>query len=475
MLFIRPSSTLIALIAASAFFMENLDGAAITIVLPHIATTFAITPTAASLGITVYMVSLAIFISMSAWAADRFGPRNVFCWAIGAFTLASIACGLSPHFWVFVVARMIQGVAGAFMSPVGRVVVLRSAPKNELMRAFGITIWPGLVAPIVGQPIGGLIATYLSWQWIFFLNVPIGIIGILLLLTFVENRREDHKRRLDLVGLGFMATSLSALLYGLDRLAHEDPNWWLSGGLLVAGVVFGLLAIRHARGHDYPLVDVGLARVRTFASTSISGGTFFRIAMGAAPFLLPLLFQIGFGMTAFNASLLMLAYAGGNLAMKSVTTPILRRFGFRRVLVVNGVFAILTVLAFAFLVPGVPLFVILAALAFAGLTRSLQFTALNTLAYADIPQSSMSSASSMQTMVQQIAFAFGIAFGAVILSLSAAFRGGIGAGISVPDFQVAFLVSTLMTIAAMPWLVRLAHNAGDEVSGYSAARVLKLR
>jgi len=197
--------------------------------------------------------------------------------------------------------------------------------------------------------------------------------------------------------------------------------------------------------------------------------------MGAAPFLLPLLFQIGFGMTAFNASLLMLAYAGGNLAMKSVTTPILRRFGFRRVLVVNGVFAILAVLAFAFLVPGVPLFVILAALAFAGLTRSLQFTALNTLAYADIPQSSMSSASSMQTMVQQIAFAFGIAFGAVILSLSAAFRGGIGAGISVPDFQVAFLVSTLMTIAAMPWLVRLAHNAGDEVSGYSAARALKRR
>ncbi len=466
---LRASPTLIALIVACSFFMENLDGAAITIVLPQVAGTFAITPSAASLGITVYMVSLAIFIAMSAWAADRFGPRNVFCWAIVFFTLSSVACGLSPHFWIFVVARTIQGAAAAFMSPVGRVIVLRTAPKSELMRAFGITIWPGLVAPIIGQPIGGLVATYLSWEWIFFLNLPIGIAGIVLLLTFVDNRREDHKRRLDIVGLALTAASLSSLLYGLDRIAHEDPAWWLSVGLLVAGLIVGAQAVRRARGHDYPLVDIGLAKVHTFALTSISGGTFFRVAMGAVPFLLPLLFQIGFGMTAFDASLLMLAYAGGNLGMKVATNAILRRFGFRRVLAVNGIIVIVSIVSFAFLVPGVPLVLVVASLLLAGLTRSLQFTALNTLAFADIPQSAMSSASSMQAMVQQIAFAFGIALGAVVLSLSSEFRGGMGAGISVPDFQVAFVVSAAMTIAAMPWLLRLAGNAGDEISGYATA------
>ena len=466
----RASPTLIALIVACAFFMENLDGAAITIVLPQIAKTFLISPSAASLGVTIYMVSLAIFLAMSGWAADRFGPRNFFCWAIAVFTLASVACGLSTHFWFFVVTRAVQGAAAAFMSPVGRVIVLRTAPKSELMRAFGITIWPGLVAPIIGQPIGGLIATYLSWKWIFFLNVPIGVAGILLLLTFVDNHRGEHSRRLDLVGLTLTALSLSAMLYGLDLISHEHPDWRLGGGLIIAGLLVGVQAVRHASGHDYPLIDVSLAEVRTFAFTTISGGTFFRIAMGAAPFLLPLLFQIGFGMTAFDSSLLMLAYGGGNLAMKAMTNPILKRFGFRRVLVVNGVVVIISVLSFAFLVPRVPLFLILASLILAGLTRSLQFTALNTLAFADIRQSAMSSASTMQTMLQQVAFAFGIALGAVILSVSAEFRAGAGASIGVPDFQVAFAVSTLMTIAALPWLVKLATDAGDEISGHSRAR-----
>lgn len=207
--------------------------------------------------------------------------------------------------------------------------------------------------------------------------------------------------------------------------------------------------------------------MHNFAATSIWGGAFFRIAMGATPFLLPLLFQIGFGMTAFDAGLLMLAYAGGNLVMKAATTPILRRFGFRRVLVINGVLVTLTTLACAFLAPGLPFAALVAVLAVAGLARSLQFTALNTLAFADIPPSSMGNASTMHAMVQQVAFAFGIAFGAVILSLSAALRGGVGGPFSVADFQITFIGSAIMTVAAMPSLVRLADNAGDEVSGYS--------
>ena len=464
----RPGSTFIALIVAFAYFMENLDGAAITIVLPQIAETYRLSPTAASLGITAYMVSLAIFLAMSGWAADRFGPRNVFCWAIAAFAVASAACALSPHFWMFVAARAVQGIAAAFMSPVGRVIVLRTAPRHELMNAFGITVWPGLIAPIVGQPVAGLIATYLSWQWVFLLNVPLGLIGVALLLACVENRKEHGTRKLDVTGLVLTAISLASLLYALDRLARDTAHLGLTSVLLIVGAAAGVQAVRHARRHDAPLIDVSLARIRSFAATSIWGGTFFRVAMGAAPFLLPLLFQIGFGMTAFHASLLMLAYAAGNLLMKAATNQMLRRFGFRRILMVNGAIVVVSVLAFAALVPGVPLVPIAAVLLFAGLTRSLQFTSLNTLAYAEIPHGGMSNASALQSMVQQIAFAFGIALGAVVLSLSATLRGVGPNAIGVVDFQIAFVVSALFTAAAIPSLRTLAQDVGDEVSGYSA-------
>jgi EmrB/QacA subfamily drug resistance transporter len=466
----RPGSTFVALIVAFAYFMENLDGAAITIILPQIADTFRLSATAASLGITAYMVSLAIFLAMSGWAADRFGPRNVFCLAIAAFAVASAACALSPSFWMFVVARTIQGIAAAFMSPVGRVIVLRTAPKSELMYAFGITVWPGLIAPIVGQPLAGLVTTYLSWQWVFLFNVPLALIGIALLMLCVDNRKEAGTFRLDVVGLGLTAVSLAALLYALDRLSHDTSSLGLPLGLIAVGVLSGLQAIRHAHGHDAPLIDVNLARIRSFAATSIWGGTFFRVAMGASPFLLPLLFQIGFGMTAFHASLLMLAYAAGNLVMKAATNQMLRRFGFRRILMVNGIVVVISVLAFATLVPGVPAPVVIGVLLFAGLTRSLQFTSLNTLAYAEIPHGSMSNASALQSMVQQIAFAFGIALGAVVLSVSASLRGAGPASIQVVDFQVAFVVAALFTAAAMPSLKTLAHDVGDEVSGYSGRR-----
>ena len=465
----RSSSTLVALIVAFAFFMENLDGAAITIVLPQIAETYGIGPAEASLGITIYMISLAVFIPMSGWAAERLGARNVFCWAIAGFTLASIACGLSPTFEMFVAARTVQGAAAAFMSPVGRAIVLRTATKQEMVAAFGITIWPGLMAPIIGQPIGGLIATYASWEWIFFLNAPLGVIGIIMMLAVVDNQKEERRRRLDFTGLLLMAGSLVALLYGLDRLAHEEPGWWLTAALLVAGAGLGVAAVRHANRSAHALIDTRLIHVRTFAVTSITGGTFFRVAMGATPFLLPLLFQIGFGMTAFDASLMMLAYAGGNLAMKAITTATIKRFGFRRILIVNGILVVLSVLSFVFFVPGVPIVLMVVALVFAGVVRSLQFTALNTLGFADIPPQGMTDASAMQSLLQQIAFAFGIAIGAVILSLSATLRVGPGAPIDTPDLQVAFLAATVMTVLAMPSLRRLAPDAGDGVSGHVPA------
>ncbi len=471
---VRSNATLVALIVASAFFMENLDGSAVVVVLPQMAATFHTTASVASIGITIYMVSLAVFLPISAWAADRIGARDLFCAAIAVFTLASIACGYSADLWQFALARAIQGAAAAFMSPVGRIVVLKTAPKHELMQAFGITIWPGLVAPILGQPIGGLIATYATWQWIFFLNVPLGVLGIAAVLRFIENQREPEKRRLDFIGLLLSAASLSLLLFGLDSLAREQSHLGLTVGVLLAGLVLGIAAVRHTHGHEYGLIDTRLAAVPTYSATTIWGGTFFRTAMGAVPFLLPILFQISFGLSPFDTGLLMLAYAGGNLAMKAVTNPILRRFGFRRVLIVNGVLVILSTFACVALVPGVPIVAVGAVLFFAGLVRSLQFTALNTLAFADIPPAGMSGASALMAMMQQIAFAFGIALGAVILNLSSGLAGG-GANTVLPigSFQVAFLATAFLTVAAMPWLVRLAEDAGDSVSGHSARRAAR--
>jgi Na+/melibiose symporter-like transporter len=283
----------------------------------------------------------------------------------------------------------------------------------------------------------------------------------------VENRKQPDTRRLDVTGLALTAVSLASLLYALDRLARDTTHIGLTLILLVIGGAAGVQAVRHANRHDAPLIDWSLSRIRSFSATSISGGTFFRVAMGASPFLLPLLFQIGFGMTAFHASLLMLAYAAGNLVMKAATNQVLRRFGFRRVLMVNGAIVVLSVLAFAALVPGVPLVAIVTVLLLAGLTRSLQFTSLATLAFAEIPHGAMSSASALQSMIQQIAFAFGIALGAVVLGLSATVRGVGPNAIGVVDFQIAFVVAALFTAAAIPSLRTLAHDAGDEVSGYS--------
>ena len=469
----RSNATLVALIVACAFFMENLDGSAVVVVLPQMAATFHTSASVASIGITIYMVALAVLIPISGWGADRMGARNLFCAAIAVFTIASVVCGYSSELWQFAAARAVQGGAAAFMSPVGRIVVLKSAPKHELMRAFGITIWQGLIAPILGQPIGGLIATYATWEWIFFLNVPLGIAAIAAVLSFIDNRREIDRRRLDVVGMVLAAASLSALLYGLDRLSHEAPHLGLTAGLLAVGLFLGVWAVRHAHGHEYGLIDTRLARIQSFSATSIWGGTFFRIAMGAVPFLLPLLFQISFGMTPFDVGILMLTYAGGNLIMKAMTNPILRRFGFRRVLLVNGVLVILSTLSCALLVPGLSIIVIGIVLLVAGGVRSLQFTALNTLAFADIPSTGMSGASTLHAMVQQIAFAFGIALGAVILSVSSELRNATAATMSVADFQIAFVGATILTIVAMPWLVRLAEDAGDVVSGHSARRLAR--
>jgi EmrB/QacA subfamily drug resistance transporter len=456
-------SQLIAFIVAVAFFMENLDGTAIATALPQMALSFGVSPAHLSIGITAYLVTLAIFIPISGWIADRYGARTVFSTAIAVFTVASVFCGVSAGLIQFILARILQGIGGAMMVPVGRLVVLRSSPKNQLIRAIATITWPGLIATVIGPPVGGFITTYFSWHWIFLINVPIGLIGIALVRKFVVNFRSEKRQPLDLPGFLLGAACLSCLMYGVELLGREDADWLMAAIFLLLSLVFGWFTVRQERRTDWPIFNFSLLKIPTY-SLPLLAGSLTVVAIGAAPFLLPLMFQAGFGMSPFESGLLVLVYAAGNLFMKTVTTPTLKRFGFRAVLLTNTPLIALFAIACGLLSADTPIPVIVAVLLGAGLVRSLQFTSLNTLAFSDVPVDRMSSASMMYSTIQQLAFGMGIAFAAVALRLATMFRGDVSV-YRTSDFRVAFGLVAVVALLSLPPYWRLGRNAGIEVSG----------
>ena len=466
-----PSSRRVSLIVAAALFMLLLDGAILNTSLPNMAASLGVTPLALTSAVTVYLLAAAALMPASGWIADRFGPRRVFLTAMAVFTLASMACGFASGLHELMATRFVQGLAAGVMAPVGRTLALRNARKAEVMGAMALIVWPSLLAPVIGPPLGGLITTYASWRWNFFINLPIGMLGVLAVLRWVPDMAVPRPGRLDLRGALLSGAALVLLLFGLERGAQAGPQivHWAAPAMLVgAGIGSGLFALRHLRRAAHPVVSLAPFDVRTFRIATVSAGSFFVLCLQATPFLVPLMFQIAFGLNAVQAGLFTLAYFLGNLSMKTLTTPLLRRFGFRRVMVVNGTLAATAILACALLRADTPVVVTVALLVMAGATRSMQMTALNTLAFADIDPALRAPASTLSSMCTQVSSALGAAVGALLLALSQIAHGR--SALAGPDFKVAFVCIGLIALASVAGFARLRPADGAEVSGHRAAR-----
>ena len=451
----------LALIVACALFIENMDSTAIATSLPVIAEDLGTEPIALKLAFTAYLLALAVFIPVSGWIADRFGARSTFMVAIAVFLLGSLACAASSSLEQLVAARFLQGMGGALMVPVGRLVLLRTVPKNELVRALSWLTVPALVAPIIGPPLGGLISTYSDWRWIFLINIPMGLLGLALAWRYVPDLREPVKP-LDWTGFALSGLGLALALFGFSSLGRHMVSTSVAVGCLVLGLAGMAGYVWHALRHPHPLIDLRLLKLPTFRA-GVMGGMLFRIGIGATPFLLPLMLQLGFGLTPLASGLLTFVSAVGAMFMKTIAASVLKRFGFRRVLWINALLASAMLAGFGLFRADTAHWVIMAVLLVSGCFRSLQFTSLNAISYADVDSARMGQASSLSGMMQQLSLALGVAIGGYALQIAGAFTGQDYADAS--NFGWAFL--TVGTISALSaWVMfRLPRDAGAEMAG----------
>lgn len=461
---LSPHARNVALVVAATLFMQFLDGVIIITALPQMARDFGVGTLEMSLGVTIYMLAVAICIPAAAWLADCFGARRVFLGAIAVFTITSIACGMAQDLGQFAVARALQGAGSAVLFPVGRIIVLRTAKKSEIVPAIGLTIWPALFAPVLGPALGGFITEYISWHWNFWINIPLGILGLALVAAIVPKDTEFVRRPFDAPGFVLTGITLGCLLYGFDALVQGAVPVWVASVLIAIGLVAGAAAVRWLLRAKHPLIDLRTLRIATFAATDAKAGAILRTAINATPFLLPLMFQVAYGMDALSAGALVVIYFFGNLAIKAITTPTLQRFGFRSILTVNGVLAGVSVALCGLVSPDVPYLLTAAILFIAGATRSMQFTALATLAFADVDAAQRSSATTISSMSQQLSMVFGVAVAAGILNLSQMWRGAPTLG--PIDFQIAYVLMGAVIVVCSLQLLTLHRDVGVEVSGH---------
>ncbi len=461
---VPPSSydRVVPLIVAVALFMENMDSTVIATSLPAIARALGTDPLALKLAVTSYLLALAICIPASGWTADRFGARHVFRVAIGVFVLGSLGCALSRSLEQFVLARIVQGVGGAMMTPVGRLILVRSIDKRLLVHAMSLVTIPALVGPICGPPLGGFITTYASWHWIFIINVPIGLAGLAMATRYIPDVRAERPAPFDFVGFILSGLGIGGLAFGLSVMGLEFLPLSMVAALLGVGAASAAAYIVYARHKTAPILDLGLLKLPTFRA-SIFGGFLFRLGIGALPFLLPLLLQIGFDLTPFQSGLITFTGALGSMFMKAAVAGVLRRLGYRPVLVYNSVLSAAFLAACASFVPGMPFAAMIAILLTGGFFRSLQFTAINTLAYAEIEPPLMSRATTLVSVAQQLALSTGVAVGALVVEITLRLKHGSAMG--AMDFPPAFLVIGALSASAAFIFARLSPDAGAELAG----------
>ena len=442
--------------------MQMLDSTIIATALPAMAQSMGEEPTRLNLAITSYLLSLAVFIPVSGWVADRYGARTVFAAAIGVFTASSVLCGAAHSLGFLVGARMLQGVGGAMMVPVGRLVMLKTVPKGELMRAMSFLTAPAVFGSILGAPVGGFIVTFSSWRWIFFINLPAGLLGIVLVLTMIPNVREETVPALDWRGFLLSGLGLAALVFGFETVGRDTMPGWVVAATVGGGALCWIAYVLHARVTQHPILDLRLFRLQTFAAATFGGGLC-RLGFGAIPFLLAMLLQVGFGLTPLAAGLLSFAGAAGALLNKPAIRPIVRWVGFRSVLIGTAIFNGLFLCSYALFRPTTSHAVLLVMLLVGGFFRSLLFTSLNTLGYADVASTQMGRATSLASTAQQVSLSLGVGFAALLLHVSLVLRGG--AALATQDISPAFLVVGLVSLSSLPWFLRLERTAGAEVSG----------
>ncbi|MPR08898.1 DHA2 family efflux MFS transporter permease subunit [Microvirga tunisiensis] len=456
-------SRFLPLIIATALFMENTDSTVISTSLPMIAQSLGTDPIALKLALTSYLVSLAIFIPISGWMADKYGARTIFTTAIGVFMAGSLACAGANSLEWFVIARFVQGAGGAMMVPVGRLVLLRSVQRSEVVQALATLTIPALVGPIVGPPLGGFITTYFDWRWIFFINIPIGVLGIVLATIFVPNVREEDTPPLDFIGFVLSGFGFALLMLGFASGGRHLIPAEISTGCVVIGAICLVLYVFHARRTPYPVLQLRLLKIPTFR-ISVVGGFLFRVGIGAIPFLLPLMLQVGFGLSPLASGSLTFIAAVGALFMKTMAKRILERTGFRRLLIVNAFIGAGFVAANGFFTPETPHWLIMIVLLVGGCFRSLQFTSLNAIGYAEISNREMSYATSLSSALQQVSLSIGVAFGAFVLEVAASLDGN--PVITAADFGPAFWAVAMVSALAGFVFIGLSPTAGAEMSGH---------
>ena len=458
----ESSKRLLPWLVAVAFFMEQLDTTILNTAVPTIAAALRVAPLSMKAVLSSYTLAVAVFIPLSGWVADRFGTRRVFASAIGLFTLGSILCGISRDVHVLVACRILQGSGGAMMVPVGRLTLVRTFDKSELVRAMSFVAIPSLIGPMLGPVVGGFFVAFLHWRWVFFVNVPMGLIGLYMVDRHLPDYREPVAR-LDVLGVVLFGSGIALLSYVLEVFGEHTLSPVAVVGLLVVSVVLLVMYGIHASRSTHPLVYLGLFRIRTFRS-AVVGSLITRLAVSGMPFLLPLLYQIGLGYTPLQSGLLISPQSLAAIVLKVAMPRILTFFGYRQVLLLNTIAIGCVIALFATIGLGAPWWLIVAYGALFGFFSSLQFTSMNTLVYADVAQDQTSQASTIASTVQQMSMSFGVATASLVAAFFVPDRHHATPAQLIAGIHEAFLVLGAVTVLSVVVFLELRPTDGENIS-----------